>query len=121
VTSCPGASGGGDAGGGGGSGSDGDGQETLTYATATEYAVEEAEVEVDEVKMEAEDHLAREYVQEFVLDHLDPADVKREVRRRPIVDFFLGLATLVCPSSGLSRLSFDIDARARYVSDKFYC
>ncbi|XP_076663816.1 maf family bZIP transcription factor traffic jam isoform X1 [Andrena cerasifolii] len=30
--------------------------------------------------MEAEDHLAREYVQEFVLDHLDPADVKREVR-----------------------------------------
>ncbi|CAD6225328.1 GSCOCG00005623001-RA-CDS [Cotesia congregata] len=29
--------------------------------------------------MEAEDHLAREYVQEFVLDHLDPADVKREV------------------------------------------
>ncbi|EFN89772.1 Transcription factor MafA [Harpegnathos saltator] len=28
--------------------------------------------------MEAEDHLAREYVQEFVLDHLDPADVKRE-------------------------------------------
>ncbi|XP_063982922.1 uncharacterized protein LOC135165499 isoform X2 [Diachasmimorpha longicaudata] len=27
-----------------------------------------------------EDHLAREYVQEFVLDHLDPADVKREVR-----------------------------------------
>ncbi|XP_068988169.1 transcription factor MafB isoform X2 [Bombus flavifrons] len=30
--------------------------------------------------MEAEEHLAREYVQEFVLDHLDPADVKREVR-----------------------------------------
>jgi len=79
VTSCPGAGGGGDSGGGGGGGSDGDGQETLTYATATEYAVEEAEVEVDEVKMEAEDHLAREYVQEFVLDHLDPADVKREV------------------------------------------
>ncbi|XP_011500266.1 PREDICTED: RNA polymerase II degradation factor 1 [Ceratosolen solmsi marchali] len=35
-------------------------------------------VAVDEVKMEAEEHLAREYVQEFVLDHLDPGDVKRE-------------------------------------------
>lgn len=81
VTSCPGGGGGGDGGGGGGGGSSGGGgdQETLTYATATD-AVEEVEVEVDEVKMEAEDHLAREYVQEFVLDHLDPADVKREVR-----------------------------------------
>lgn len=77
MTSCPGVVGGG-GGGGGGSDGDGDGQETLTYATATD-AVEEVEVEVDEVKMEAEDHLAREYVQEFVLDHLDPADVKREV------------------------------------------
>jgi len=79
VTSCLGGGGGGDGGGGGGGGGDGGGQETLTYATATN-AVEEVEVEVDEVKMEAEDHLAREYVQEFVLDHLDPADVKREVR-----------------------------------------
>lgn len=81
VTSCPGVGGGGgsgSSGGGGGGGSDGDGEETLTYATAV-HAVEEVEVEVDEVKMEAEDHLAREYVQEFVLDHLDAADVKREV------------------------------------------
>lgn len=75
VTNCPGG------GGGSGGGGDGDGQETLTYATATD-TVEEAEVEVDEIKMEAEDHLAREYVQEFVLDHLDPADVKREVSAR---------------------------------------
>lgn len=73
VTNC--SSGGGGGGGGSGDGGGGDGQETLTYATDT---VEEV-VEVDEVKMEAEDHLAREYVQEFVLDHLDPADVKREV------------------------------------------
>lgn len=79
VTSCSGAGGGGGSGGGGSGGGGGGGkQETLTYATATD-AVEEVEVEVDEVKMEAEDHLAREYVQEFVLDHLDPADVKREV------------------------------------------
>lgn len=84
VTRCSGGggSGGGDGGGGGsdgdGGGSGGGGQETLAYATASD-AVEEVEVEVDEVKMEAEDHLAREYVQEFVLDHLDPADVKREV------------------------------------------
>lgn len=49
-------------------------------ASAVEAVVaQEIQVEVDEVKMEAEDHLAREYVQEFVLDHLDPADVKREV------------------------------------------
>lgn len=49
-------------------------------ATAVEAVVgQEVQVQVDEVKMEAEDHLAREYVQEFVLDHLDPADVKREV------------------------------------------
>lgn len=61
----------------------GGGQETHPYAAATD-AVEEVEVEVDEVKMEAEDHLAREYVQEFVLDHLDPADVKREVRARSL-------------------------------------
>lgn len=85
MTSCPGGGGGGDGGGGGGGGSSGGGsdgggdQETLPYAGATD-TVEEVEVEVDEVKMEAEDHLAREYVQEFVLDHLDPADVKREVR-----------------------------------------
>lgn len=51
-----------------------------TAASAVETtAVEQVTVEVDEVKMEEEDHLAREYVQEFVLDHLDPADVKREV------------------------------------------
>lgn len=58
-------------------------EETLTYAAATDAVekveAQEVEIEVDEVKMEAEDHLAREYVQEFVLDHLDPADVKREV------------------------------------------
>lgn len=81
VTNCPGGGGGGGDGSGGGGGGDGDGQQTLTYATATD-TVEEAEVEVDEIKMEAEDHLAREYVQEFVLDHLDPADVKREVNAR---------------------------------------
>lgn len=89
VTSCPGGGGGGGDGGGGGGGSGGGGggggsdggrdQETLPYAGATD-TVEEVEVKVDEVKMEAEDHLAREYVQEFVLDHLDPADVKREVK-----------------------------------------
>lgn len=79
VTNCSSSSGGGgDCSGGDGSSSGGDSQETLTYATTTD-TVEEVEVEVDEVKMEAEDHLAREYVQEFVLDHLDPADVKREV------------------------------------------
>lgn len=50
-------------------------------AASVEAAVnaQEVEIEVDEVKMEAEDHLAREYVQEFVLDHLETADVKREV------------------------------------------
>ena len=74
VTSCPGGDGGG-GGGGGGGGS----EKTVPYA-ATTGPVEEVEVEVDEVKMEAEEHLAREYVQEFVLDHLDPA-VKREVSR----------------------------------------
>ncbi|XP_058801280.1 transcription factor MafB-like [Phymastichus coffea] len=42
-------------------------------------AAEAAPYVVDEVvKMEAEEHLAREYVQDFVLDHLDPGDVKRE-------------------------------------------
>lgn len=47
---------------------------------------------VDEIKMEVpEDHLAREYVQEFVLDHLDPADVKREV----ISGFLSGLFVLI--------------------------
>lgn len=54
----------------------------ITYADTGRVASLEAsedEIVVEEVKMEAEDHLAREYVQEFVLDHLDPADVKREV------------------------------------------
>lgn len=83
VTNCPGGGGGGGGSGDGSGGGGGDGQETLTYATDT---VEEAEVEVDEIKMEAEDHLAREYVQEFVLDHLDPADVKREVSARMLRD-----------------------------------
>lgn len=77
VTSCPGGGEGGGGGGGGGS------EKTLPYAATTstveEVEAQEVEVEVDEVKMEAEEHLAREYVQEFVLDHLDPADVKREV------------------------------------------
>lgn len=64
-----GGGGGGDGGGGvGGSGS----EKTFPYAAATdtveEVEAQEVEVEVDEVKMEAEDHLAREYVQEFVLD-----------------------------------------------------
>ena len=54
---------------------------TDAIAASVEAAVDvqKVEIEVDEVKMEAEDHLAREYVREFVLDHLDPADVKREV------------------------------------------
>ena len=75
MPSCPGGGGGGGGSGGGGGGRRG--EESVPYAAAEADAVEE--VEVDEVKMEAEDHLAREYVQEFVLDHLDPADVKREV------------------------------------------
>lgn len=81
VTSCPGGGEGGGGGGGGGSG--GSNEKTFPYAATTgtveEVEAQEVEVEVDEVKMEAEEHLAREYVQEFVLDHLDPADVKREV------------------------------------------
>lgn len=81
-----GGGGGGGGGGDGGGSDDGGNQETLPYAGATD-TVEEVEVEVDEVKMEAEDHLAREYVQEFVLDHLDPADVKREVRAQRSVFF----------------------------------
>lgn len=52
---------------------------TTAASTIETTAAEQVTLEVDEVKMEAEDHLAREYVQEFVLDHLDPADVKREV------------------------------------------
>ena len=68
VSSCP--------GGGDRVGRGRQGEESLPYAAVAEAT---EEVEVDEVKMEAEDHLAREYVQEFVLDHLDPADVKREV------------------------------------------
>lgn len=51
----------------------------VAVANASKEVVNQ-EAAVDEVKMEAEDHLAREYVQEFVLDHLDPADVKREVK-----------------------------------------
>lgn len=99
VTNCRG--GGEDDGGGGGGGGCGGGggsQKTHPYAAATdtveEVEAQEVEVEVDEVKMEAEDHLAREYVQEFVLDHLDPADVKREVsgldssRRSSVRSFF---------------------------------
>lgn len=82
VTTCPGGGEGGGGAGGGGGGS----EKTVPYAATTgpveEVEAQEVEVEVDEVKMEAEEHLAREYVQEFVLDHLDPADVKREVSRR---------------------------------------
>lgn len=75
MSSCPGG------GGGGGGGGGRRGEESVPYAAVADAVeeVEHQEVEVDEVKMEAEDHLAREYVQEFVLDHLDPADVKREV------------------------------------------
>lgn len=54
---------------------------TTTYVSEAVGNVEDepAEVTVDEIKMEVEDHLAREYVEGFVLDHLDPNDVKREV------------------------------------------
>lgn len=73
--SCPGGDGSGGEGGGC------RGEKLLPYAPVANVIKEvvHQEAEVDEVKMEAEDHLAREYVQEFVLDHLDPADVKREV------------------------------------------
>lgn len=55
----------------------GNGEPPLTYVASVHETPENGAV--DEVKMEAEEHLAREYVQEFVLDHLDPDDVKREV------------------------------------------
>lgn len=123
VTSCPGGGGGGGgggAGGGGGGGGGGGDQETLTYATAVN-AVEEVEVEVDEVKMEAEDHLAREYVQEFVLDHLDPADVKREVSA---ISHFGNVHS----ENDLKKRNFLASAKVAYVSQcvfvlqaKLYC
>lgn len=49
-----------------------------SYAAAAEVTTAVVPAVVDELKMEPEEHLAREYVQEFVLDHLDPGDVKRE-------------------------------------------
>lgn len=49
-----------------------------SYAAVAEVAAAVVPAVVDELKMEPEEHLAREYVQEFVLDHLDPGDVKRE-------------------------------------------
>lgn len=75
--SSPGCPGGGGGGGGGGKGGSKKSPPQLPYVAAAAEAA--AEVEVDEIKMEEEEHLAREYVQEFVLDHLDPAEVKKEV------------------------------------------